>query len=82
MPTAKPSTETQDFKTAFLTLKNNAQTLQNSQEPDIDALMDVVTDSISAYKICQSRIVAVQSALDEAFSEAWFFKSHLAHIKS
>ncbi len=70
MPTAKPSTETQDFKTAFLTLKNNAQTLQNSQEPDIDALMDVVTDSISAYKICQSRIVAVQSALDEAFSEA------------
>ena len=82
MPTAKPSTETQDFKTAFLTLKNNAQTLQNSQEPDIDALMDVVTDSISAYKICQSRIVAVQSALDEAFSEAWFFKSQLAHIKS
>ncbi len=70
MPTAKPSTETQDFKTAFLTLKNNAQTLQNSQEPDIDALMEVVTDSISAYKVCQSRIVAVQAALDDAFSEA------------
>lgn len=65
-----PTTQTQDFKTAFTTLKTNAQTLQNSQEPDIDALMDIVSESISAYKVCQTRILAVQKALDEAFSEA------------
>lgn len=63
-------TEQQDFRTAFLTLRDNAQTLQNSQEPDIDALMEVVTQSIAAYKVCQTRILAVQQALDEAFSEA------------
>lgn len=73
MPKSKPTegvAEQQDFKTAFMTLQNNAQTLQNSQEPNIDALMDVVTESIAAYKICQTRILAVQQALDEAFSEA------------
>lgn len=76
MPTANPENHTvnvaeaQDFKTAFMTLRNNAQTLQNSQEPDIDALMDVVSESISAYKVCQTRILAVQKALDDAFSEA------------
>lgn len=63
-------TKQQDFRTAFLTLRDNAQTLQNSQEPDIDALMELVTQSIAAYKVCQTRILAVQQALDEAFSEA------------
>lgn len=65
-----PTTQTPDFKTAFTTLKTNAQALQNSQEPDIDALIDIVSESITAYKVCQNRILAVQKALDEAFSEA------------
>lgn len=59
-----------DFKTAFTILRTNAQALQASQEPDIDALMAVVTESIAAYKVCQTRILAVQKALDAAFSEA------------
>lgn len=69
MPNAKTDTPTQDFKTAFNTLKNNAQALQASTDPNIDELMAIVEESINAYKICQNRIAAVQNALDEAFSE-------------
>ena len=56
-----------DFKTAYEILKNNAQTLQQSQEPNIDELMAIVEQSIDAYKICQSRIDAVEASLNQAF---------------
>lgn len=59
--------ETQDFKTAYDILQHNAQTLQNSQEPNIDELMAIVEQSISAYKVCQTRIEAVEKALNQAF---------------
>ena len=48
-------------------LQNNAQALQNSQQPNIDELMAVVEESIAAYKVCQSRIDAVEQALTQAF---------------
>lgn len=57
------------FKTAYAILKNNAEELQNSNEPDIDNLMTTVEQSIAAYKVCQARIEAVQQALDAAFNE-------------
>ena len=57
------------FKAAYQILKTNAEELQNSNEPDIDNLMDTVEQSIAAYKVCQARIEAVQQALDAAFDE-------------
>lgn len=57
------------FKAAYQILKTNAEELQNSNEPDIDNLMNTVEQSISAYKVCQARIEAVQQALDAAFDE-------------
>lgn len=61
------SSQPQDFKTAYDILQNNAQTLQNSQEPNIDELMAIVEQSISAYKVCQTRIEAVEKSLNQAF---------------
>lgn len=60
-------TEPTDFKSAYEVLKTNAQLLQNSQEPNIDALMTIVAQSIDAYKICQARIDAVEASLNQAF---------------
>ena len=57
------------FKAAYQILKTNAEELQNSNEPDIDNLMDTVEQSIAAHKVCQARIEAVQQALDAAFDE-------------
>ncbi len=61
-----------NFKAAYQILKTNAEELQNSDEPDIDNLMKTVEESIDAYKVCQSRIEAVQRALDAAFEEDTF----------
>lgn len=60
-------TQPTDFKTAYDILKLNAQILQDSQEPNIDALMTIVEQSIAAYKVCQSRIDAVEASLNQAF---------------
>lgn len=57
------------FEAAYHILKENAATLQRQDEPNIDDLMTIVEESINAYKICQTRIDAVQQALDEAFSD-------------
>lgn len=65
----KKPTENQDFKTAYDILQKNAQTLQNSQEPNIDELMSIVEESITAYKVCQIRIDAVEQALNQAFND-------------
>ena len=60
-------TEPTDFISAYEVLKTNAQRLQNSQEPNIDALMTIVAESIDAYKVCQARIDAVEASLNQAF---------------
>lgn len=57
------------FEAAYHILKDNAAILQQQEEPNIDDLMTIVEESIGAYKICQTRIEAVQKALDEAFSD-------------
>lgn len=56
------------FQSAFQMLKENANNLQQQDEPDIDNLMTTVEESIAAYKVCQERIDAVQKALDETFN--------------
>lgn len=68
MATRKKATP-KTFKAAYQILKTNAEELQSSNEPDIDNLMNTVEQSIAAYKVCQSRIEAVQQALDAAFNE-------------
>ena len=57
------------FKDGHDTLKKNAELLESQESPDIDNLMKIVEESITAYKACKSRIEAVQQALDETFKE-------------
>lgn len=57
------------FKDGHDILKKNAQLLESQESPDIDNLMKIVEESITAYKACKSRIEAVQQALDETFKE-------------
>lgn len=57
------------FEAAYHILKDNAASLQQQEEPNIDDLMTIVEESIGAYKVCQTRINAVQQALDAAFSD-------------
>lgn len=57
-----------NFKDAFDILKRNADKLDNQTEPDIDNLMTIVEESMAAYKVCKTRIDAVQTALNETFN--------------
>ena len=54
------------FKEAWGVLQKHAQTLRTQSEPDIDDLLGIVTESVQAYKVCQSRVEAVERALEEA----------------
>ena len=53
------------FKEAWGVLQKHAQTLRNQSEPNIDDLLGIVTESVQAYKVCQSRVEAVEKALEE-----------------
>lgn len=55
------------FKQAFAILQQNAERLEEQQEPDIDQLMAIVEDSMQAYKVCKQRIKVVQEALTQTF---------------
>jgi exodeoxyribonuclease VII small subunit len=57
---------TQTFKEAYGILQKHAQTLRNQQEPDIDDLLSIVTESMDAYRECKMRIDAVEKALESA----------------
>ena len=54
------------FKEAWGVLQKHAQTLRTQSEPNIDDLLGIVTESVQAYKVCQSRVEAVEKALEEA----------------
>ena len=60
---------TKTFKEAYGVLQQHAQTLRDQQEPNIDDLLNIVTQSVDAYKVCQERIEAVEMALEKALSE-------------
>ncbi|MCU4491814.1 exodeoxyribonuclease VII [Acinetobacter guillouiae] len=57
------------FKDGYEILKKNAELLESQEEPDIDNLMKIVEESMTAYKACKSRVDAVQRALNETFNE-------------
>ncbi|MDO4896867.1 MAG: exodeoxyribonuclease VII [Moraxella sp.] len=58
-----------NFQEAYEILKANAQSIENSDELDIDNLVATIEQSIDAYKVCLARIQAVECALDKAFDE-------------
>ena len=57
------------FKEGCEVLKKNAKLLESQEEPDIDNLMKIVEESMTAYKACKSRIDAVQQALNYTFKD-------------
>ena len=57
------------FKEAYDVLQRHAATLRTQSEPNIDDLLRVVEESVAAYKTCQTRIDAVEKALDKALSQ-------------
>jgi exodeoxyribonuclease VII small subunit len=56
------------FKEAYGVLQKHAQTLREQREPNIDDLLQIVTESVDAYKVCQARIDAVEKALEATLS--------------
>lgn len=60
---------TASFKEAYGVLTRHAQTLRNQQEPNIDDLLRIVTESVNAYKVCKERIDAVEAALEKALAD-------------
>ena len=62
--------EEKTFREAYATLQKHAQTLRSQQEPDIDNLTTIVSESVEAYKICKQRIDAVEKALEQALENA------------
>lgn len=59
----------QSFKEAYGVLNRHAQTLRSQQEPNIDDLLGIVTESVTAYKVCKQRIDAVEAALEQALAD-------------
>lgn len=59
-------TEMKTFREAYAVLQKHAQTLRSQQEPDIDNLTTIVSESLAAHKICKERIDAVEKALEES----------------
>jgi exodeoxyribonuclease VII small subunit len=47
------------FKDSYELLNKNAAQLEAQEEPDIDNLMKIVEESMTAYKACKSRVDAV-----------------------
>ena len=60
---------TMSFKEAYGVLNRHAQTLRTQQEPNIDDLLGIVTESVEAYKACKQRIDAVEAALAQALAD-------------
>ncbi len=61
--------ETLSFKQGYNILKRNAELLESQEEPDIDNLMQIIEESMDAFKACKSRVDSVQQALNETFKE-------------
>lgn len=58
------------FKDAYGVLQKHAETLRDQEDPNIDDLLTIVTESVEAYKVCKERIDAVEAALKAALDGA------------
>lgn len=61
--------EIMTFKEAYGVLQGHAETLRNQTEPNIDDLLSIVEESVSAYRVCKERIDAVEKALEKALTD-------------
>jgi exodeoxyribonuclease VII small subunit len=71
---------TKTFKAAYGVLQQHAQTLREQQEPNIDNLLTIVTESVGAYKICKERIDAVEKALEKALGDTGAMPREAARV--
>ena len=63
------------FKESYGVLQRHAQTLREQTEPNIDDLLQIVEESVAAYKNCQTRIDAVEKALEKALGTTHIAKT-------
>lgn len=61
---------TTPFKDAYQTLQRHAETLRQQQEPNIDDLLTIVSESVAAFNTCKERIDAVEKAMEQTLSGA------------
>lgn len=55
----------ENFSQSYETLKTIAETLRTQREANVDELIPMLEKATQAYKICKSRLEAVQVALKE-----------------
>ncbi|HLR12818.1 MAG TPA: hypothetical protein VK104_04320 [Burkholderiaceae bacterium] len=64
-----PASDLKSFRAAYETLQKHAHQLRTQTEPNIDDLLTLVNESVEAYKVCKTRIDAVEKALQEALDD-------------
>lgn len=63
------SIENSSYIEQYQILESVVQKLSQQQQIDIDELLPLVDQASSAYKVCKSRIEAVEQALNERFEK-------------
>lgn len=59
----------QSYQENYAKLQEIAQKLSNSDAIDIDELVPMVDEATRAYQVCQSRIEAVEAALNKRLDQ-------------
>jgi exodeoxyribonuclease VII small subunit len=59
--------DTASFNKNYKVLKDTADWLSQQKEPDIDQLVPKVESAMQAYKVCKTRLDAVQATLSQYF---------------
>lgn len=62
---ALPAQDTRSYAQSFAQLERIAQHLSQQALVDIDQLLPMVDEAMSAYQFCQARISAVENLLNE-----------------
>jgi exodeoxyribonuclease VII small subunit len=57
------------YRSAFAVLKNCVERMKAQNQPDIDALAELLPQASQAYRICKERISAVEAMLAQSFDE-------------
>lgn len=68
-PKKPEAADLKTFRAAYEILQKHAHELRTQTEPNIDNLLDLVNESVQAYKVCKTRIDAVEKALQEALDD-------------
>ncbi|MDM0109674.1 hypothetical protein QTH97_32470 [Variovorax sp. J22R24] len=61
-----PTSNNRPLRAAYDVLQKHAETLHEQNEPNIDDLPKIVTESVGAYKVCTKRFDAVEEDLKAA----------------